>query len=87
MAPFGWKKPNPRSVKTTFGKGDPGNRFFSAGNRLRPEGCETGAKPGVSGCISNLSDSDGGEFNLTRPRGGVGGRLRLIGYESLQGQP
>ena len=41
----------------------------------------------VSGCISHLSDSDGGEFNLTRPRGGVGGRLRFFGYESLQGRP
>ena len=32
IAPFGWKEPNPRSAKTTFGKGDPRNRFFSAGN-------------------------------------------------------
>ena len=149
MAPFGWKKPNPRSVKTTFGKGDPGNRFFSAGNSFvarvaapsavspgksldkgttrslprvsngaqmslsapkefcfkdpflpwrftdRPlasslsqallpffaKACSAafcsvrgkrGAKPGVSGCISILSDSDGAEFNPTRPRGGVG---------------
>ena len=45
---------------------------WRASHRLRPEGCETGAKPGVSGCISNLSDSDGVEFNPTRPRGGVG---------------
>ena len=28
---------------------------WRASHRLRPEGCETGAKPGVSGCISDLS--------------------------------
>ena len=32
------------------------------------EGCEKGGKSGVSGCTSHLSDTDGGEFNLTRPR-------------------
>ena len=34
MAPFGWKKPKPRSVKTIFGKAVSGNRFFSAGNNF-----------------------------------------------------
>ena len=39
-----------------------------ASRRLRPEGCEKGGKSGVSSCISDLSDTDGVEFNLTRPR-------------------
>ena len=33
------------------------------------EGCERGGRSSVSGCISYLCDSDGGDFNLTWPRG------------------